>query len=96
MRIVLTQARLPGTYWAGGALDLSPYPQQAQVSAQDDGGYRISQEPGGGFWTPSPDSLAGTEGVTCPVHVPPVNPDNQLVLPQFHRQNRPLPAESPG
>jgi hypothetical protein len=59
------------TYWAGGALDPSPSSQQAQVSVQDDGGYYIFEEPANGSWTASAEGLAGIEGATCTVHVPP-------------------------
>ncbi|HEX4833380.1 MAG TPA: hypothetical protein VH478_20060 [Trebonia sp.] len=59
------------TYWAGGALNPSPSSEQAQVSVQDDGGYYIFQEAAGGSWTASAEGLAGTEGATCSVHVPP-------------------------
>jgi hypothetical protein len=59
------------TYWAGGALDPSPSSQRAQVSVQDDGGYYIFEEPAGGSWTASSEGLAGIEGATCSVHVPP-------------------------
>jgi hypothetical protein len=59
------------TYWAGGALDPSPSSQQAQVSVQDDGGYYIFEEPAGGSWTASAEGLAGIEGATCSVHIPP-------------------------
>jgi len=59
------------TYWAGGALDPSPSSQRAQVSVQDDGGYYVFEKPAGGSWTASAVGLAGTEGATCPVHVPP-------------------------
>jgi hypothetical protein len=59
------------TYWAGGALDPSPSSQQAQVSVQDDGGYYIFQEPTGGSWTASSEGMAGIEGATCSVHIPP-------------------------
>jgi hypothetical protein len=59
------------TYWAGGALDPSPSSQQAQVSVQDDGGYYIFQEPAGGSWTASAEGLAGIDGSTCSVHIPP-------------------------
>ena len=58
-------------YWAGGALDPSPSSQQAQVSVQDDGGYYIFEEPAGGSWTASAEGLAGIDGSTCAVHVPP-------------------------
>jgi hypothetical protein len=59
------------TYWAGGALDPSPSSQRAQVSVQDDGGYYIFEEPAGGSWTASSEGLAGIEGATCSVHIPP-------------------------
>ena len=59
------------TYWAGGALDPSPSSQQAQVSVQDDGGYYIFEEPAGGSWTASAEGMAGIEGATCSVHIPP-------------------------
>jgi hypothetical protein len=59
------------TYWAGGALDPSPSSQRAQVSVQDDGGYYVFVEPAGGSWTASSEGLAGTEGTTCSVHIPP-------------------------
>jgi hypothetical protein len=59
------------TYWAGGALDPSPSSQRAQVSVQDDGGYYVFEKPAGGSWTASAVGLAGTEGASCPVHVPP-------------------------
>jgi hypothetical protein len=59
------------TYWAGGALDPSPSSQQAQVSVQDDGGYYIFEKPAGGSWTASSEGMAGIEGATCSVHVPP-------------------------
>jgi hypothetical protein len=58
-------------YWAGGALDPSPSSQQAQVSVQDDGGYYIFEEPAGGSWTASAEGLAGIDGATCSVHIPP-------------------------
>jgi hypothetical protein len=58
-------------YWAGGALDPSPSSQRAQVSVQDDGGYYIFEKPAGGSWTASAVGLAGIEGTTCPVHIPP-------------------------
>jgi hypothetical protein len=59
------------TYWAGAALDPSPSSQRAQVSVQDDGGYYIFQEPAGGSWTASSEGLAGIDGATCSVHIPP-------------------------
>jgi hypothetical protein len=59
------------TYWAGGALDPSPSSQRAQVSVQDDGGYYIFEEPAGGSWTASSEGMAGIEGATCSVHIPP-------------------------
>jgi hypothetical protein len=59
------------TYWAGGALDPSPSSQQAQVSVQDDGGYYIFEEPAGGAWTASAEGMAGIDGATCSVHIPP-------------------------
>ena len=59
------------TYWAGGALDPSPSSQQAQVSVQDDGGYYIFEEPAGGSWTASAEGMAGIDGATCSVHIPP-------------------------
>jgi hypothetical protein len=59
------------TYWAGGALDPSPSSQQAQVSVQDDGGYYIFEEPAGGTWTASAEGMAGIDGATCSVHIPP-------------------------
>lgn len=59
------------TFWAGGALDPSPSSQQAQVSVQDDGGYYIFEEPAGGSWTASAEGLAGIDGATCSVHIPP-------------------------
>jgi hypothetical protein len=59
------------TYWAGGALDPSPSSERAQVSVQDDGGYYIFEEPAGGSWTASSEGLAGIEGATCSVHIPP-------------------------
>jgi hypothetical protein len=58
-------------YWAGGALDPSPSSEQAQVSVQDDGGYYIFEEPAGGSWTASAEGLAGIDGTTCSVHIPP-------------------------
>jgi hypothetical protein len=59
------------TYWAGGALDPSPSSQQAQVSVQDDGGYYIFEEPDGGSWTASAEGMAGIDGATCSLHIPP-------------------------
>jgi hypothetical protein len=59
------------TYWAGGALDPSPSSQRAQVSVQDDGGYYIYKKPAGGSWTASAEGLAGIDGTTCSVHIPP-------------------------
>ena len=59
------------TYWAGGALDPSPSSQRAQVSVQDDGGYYIFEEPAGGSWTASAEGMAGIDGATCSVHIPP-------------------------
>jgi hypothetical protein len=59
------------TYWAGGALDPSTSSQRAQVSVQDDGGYYIFEEPAGGSWTASAEGMAGIEGATCSVHIPP-------------------------
>jgi hypothetical protein len=59
------------TYWAGGALDPSPSSERAQVSVQDDGGYYVFEEPAGGSWTASSEGLAGIEGATCSVRVPP-------------------------
>jgi hypothetical protein len=58
-------------YWAGGALDPSPSSQRAQVSVQDDGGYYIFEEPAGGPWTASAVGMAGIDGATCPVRIPP-------------------------
>ena len=58
-------------FWAGGALDPSPSSQRAQVSVQDDGAYYIFEEPAGGSWTASAAGLAGIDGATCPVHIPP-------------------------
>ena len=59
------------TYWAGGALDPSPSSQRAQVSVQDDGGYYVFEEPAGGSWTASAEGMAGIDGATCSVHIPP-------------------------
>jgi hypothetical protein len=59
------------TYWAGGALDPSPSSERAQVSVQDDGGYYVFEEPSGGSWTASSEGLAGIDGATCSVHIPP-------------------------
>jgi hypothetical protein len=59
------------TYWAGGALNPSPSSQRAQVSVQDDGGYYVFEEPAGGSWTASSEGLAGIDGATCSVHIPP-------------------------
>jgi len=59
------------TYWAGGALDPSPSSQRAQVSVQDDGGYYIFRERAGGSWTASAEGMAGIDGGTCSVHIPP-------------------------
>jgi hypothetical protein len=58
-------------YWAGGALEPSPSSQQAQVSVQDDGGYYLFEEPAGGSWTAYAVGLAGVDGATCSVHLPP-------------------------
>jgi hypothetical protein len=54
------------TYWAAGALDPSPSSMQAQVSAQDDGGYLLFSEPNGGSWTAEDDGLGGVAGTPCP------------------------------
>jgi len=59
------------TYWAGGALDPSPSSERAQVSVQDDGGYYVFKEPAGGSWTASSEGLAGIDGATCSVRIPP-------------------------
>jgi len=59
------------TYWAGGALDPSPSSQQANVSAQDDGSYFIFSEPAGGSWTAAAEGMAGIDGGTCSVSIPP-------------------------
>jgi len=59
------------TYWAGGALDPSPSSERAQVSVQDDGGYYVFEEPAGGSWTASSEGMAGIDGATCSVHIPP-------------------------
>jgi hypothetical protein len=54
------------TYWAAGGLDPSPSSMQAQVSAQDDGGYLLFTEPNGGSWTAEDDGLGGVAGTPCP------------------------------
>jgi hypothetical protein len=59
------------TYWAGGALNPSPSSERAQVSVQDDGGYYIFEQRAGSSWTASSEGMAGIEGATCSVHIPP-------------------------
>jgi hypothetical protein len=58
------------TYWAGAGLDPAASATQAQIAAQDDGAYLLFERAGGGAWKAYDVGLAGTQGTTCPVHVP--------------------------
>ena len=59
------------TYYAAAGLDPSPKSLQAQVGAQDDGGYNLFvRGPGAKKWTIHNDGLGASEGATCPVSIP--------------------------
>jgi hypothetical protein len=60
------------TYYAGAAVVPSSTSYQAQVSAQDDGGYHLFTRVGAtGTWDDQDVGLADSPGATCPLTVPP-------------------------
>jgi predicted lipoprotein with Yx(FWY)xxD motif len=59
------------TYYAAAGLDPSPTSLQAQVGAQDDGGYNLFvRAKGAKKWTIYNDGLGGSEGAKCPITIP--------------------------
>jgi predicted lipoprotein with Yx(FWY)xxD motif len=60
------------TYYAAAGLDPSPKSLQAQVGAQDDGGYNLFvRAQGAKKWKIYDDGLGGAEGAKCPITIPP-------------------------
>ena len=59
------------TYYAAAGLDPSPTSLQAQVGAQDDGGYNLFvRAKGAKKWSIYNDGLGGSEGAKCPITIP--------------------------
>jgi predicted lipoprotein with Yx(FWY)xxD motif len=60
------------TYYAAAGLDPSPKSLQAQVGAQDDGGYNLFvRAQGATTWKIYNDGLGASEGARCPITIPP-------------------------
>ena len=59
------------TYYAAAGLDPSPKSLQAQVGAQDDGGYNLFvRAEGAKKWKIYNDGLGAAEDATCPITIP--------------------------
>jgi hypothetical protein len=59
------------TYYAAAGLDPSPKSLQAQVGAQDDGGYNLFvRAQSAKTWKIYNDGLGGSEAATCPLTIP--------------------------
>jgi hypothetical protein len=59
------------TYYAAAGLDPSPNSLQAQVGAQDDGGYNLFVRARGATkWKIYNDGLGGSDGAKCPITIP--------------------------
>jgi predicted lipoprotein with Yx(FWY)xxD motif len=59
------------TYYAAAGLDPSPTSLQAQVGAQDDGGYNLFVRANGAKkWTIYNDGLGASEDAKCPITIP--------------------------
>ena len=59
------------TYYAAAGLDPSPTSLQAQVGAQDDGGYNLFvRAKGAKKWTIYNDGLGASEDAKCPITIP--------------------------
>jgi predicted lipoprotein with Yx(FWY)xxD motif len=59
------------TYYAAAGLDPSPKSLQAQVGAQDDGGYNLFvRAEGAKKWKIYNDGLGASEDATCPITIP--------------------------
>lgn len=58
-------------YYAAAGLDPSPHSLQAQISAQDDGGYNLfTRTSAARPWRVYNDGLGGADGSTCPLIIP--------------------------
>jgi predicted lipoprotein with Yx(FWY)xxD motif len=59
------------TYYAASGVVPSPNSLQAQVEAQDDGGYQLlTRAQDAKKWTIYDDGLGGAEGAKCPITIP--------------------------
>lgn len=60
------------TYYAAAGIEPSPHSLQAQVGAQDDGGYQLlTHQRGVARWKVYDDGLGGADGSRCPITIPP-------------------------
>jgi hypothetical protein len=58
-------------YYAAAGLDPSPHSLNAQVSAQDDGGYNLFTRTSlRASWRVYNDGLGGSDGARCPIVIP--------------------------